>query len=402
MRLPIASPLVSRDGAANKDARLTNMLKESDGGRELAVVRPGLVLDAVASGMGNGLVAFGNDLIGVYGTTAYLMNPFSVISGVMPTAGSFWAAPAWNGTVYCSVAASTAYAAISTDGKGWRRTSLPALRGWCAIEWNGSVFCAIAGTVATDKCATSPDGITWTEQTMSSTHAWSEIAWDGTAFCATVADSTVAAVSADGITWADVTLPSESHGGICSIDNTLIVSPKRYQASDFVSISADQGATWSQVAISGLNTNNGYRFGVFGSRVFLFPSSYNVQTPTSSAFVSNDFGFTWSAMSIPPVDYVSKGAGNSYRFVTTGSVASSAPPFSVGLTTTNGETWDTFDLPLTSVIGTITDDIWSGAGSDGNGFALVTFSYGGAASIPYLVTIGTVSGTHFDFAQGPL
>lgn len=402
MRLPIASPLVSRDGAANKDARLTNMLKESDGGRELAVTRPGLNLQVDLSGVGNGLVVFNDELIGVYGTTAYLLSPFETISGVMPTAGSFWAAPVWNGTVYCSVAASTAYAAISTDGKGWRRTSLPVSRGWCAVEWNGSVFCAIAGNVATDKCATSPDGITWTERTMSSTHAWSEIAWDGTAFCATVADSTVAAVSADGVTWSDVTLPSESHGGICSIDNTLLVSPKRYQASDFVSISADQGATWSQVAISGLNTNNGYSFGVFGDRVFLFPSSYNVQTTTSSAFVSNDFGMTWESMSIPPVDYVSKGAGNSYRFVTTGSVASSAPPISIGLTTTNGETWDTFDLPQTDVIGTLVDDIWNGAGSDGNGFALVTFSYGGAASIPNLVTIGTVSGTHFDFAQSTL
>lgn len=402
MRLPVASSLQSRDGSANKDARLTNMLKEADEGRELAVIRPGLVLNLSASGIGNGLVAFNNDLVSVYGSIAYLVSPFSAVSGTMPTGGAFWAAPAWNGTVYCSVAGSTAYAAISVDGKGWRRTSLPASRGWCAIEWNGTVFCAIAGTVATDKCATSPDGITWTERTMSSTHAWSEIAWDGTVFCATVANSTTAAVSADGITWSDVTLPSESHGGICSIDNTLLVSPKRYQASDFVSISADQGATWSQVAISGLNTNNSYSFGVFGSRVFLFPSSYNVQTPTSSAFVSNDFGLTWAAMSIPPVDYVSKGAGNSYRFVTTGSVASSAPPLSVGLTTTNGETWDTFDLPQTNVIGTLTDDVWNGAGSDGNGFALVTFAYGGAASIPDLVTIGTVSGTHFDFAQSPL
>lgn len=89
MRLTLVSDVDSRDGAANKDARLTNMLKESDGSRELAVTRPGLVLESVAYGVGNGLVAFGNDLIGVYGTTAYLMNPFSVIGGVMPTAGSF-------------------------------------------------------------------------------------------------------------------------------------------------------------------------------------------------------------------------------------------------------------------------------------------------------------------------
>ena len=69
MRLPIASPLVSRDGAANKDARLTNMLKESDGGKELAVVRPGLELIAAGTGVGGGLVAFNGELVSVYGTT---------------------------------------------------------------------------------------------------------------------------------------------------------------------------------------------------------------------------------------------------------------------------------------------------------------------------------------------
>lgn len=69
MRLPIASPLVSRDGSANKDARLTNMLKEVDSGRELAVVRPGLEYAATGTGAGGGLVAFNNELISVYGTT---------------------------------------------------------------------------------------------------------------------------------------------------------------------------------------------------------------------------------------------------------------------------------------------------------------------------------------------
>ena len=402
MRLPLITEIDSRDGTANKDERLTNVLVEATRSSKKAVVRPGLELNLAASGVGNGLTVFNNELVGVYGTALYLVNPFSVVAGTMPTGGALWSPPAWNGTVYCSVAASTAYAAISVDGKGWRRTSLPASRGWRAIEWNGTVFCAIAGTVATDKCATSPDGITWTERTMSSTRAWHDIAWDGTKFCATVANSTVAAVSADGATWADITLPSESSGEICSIDNKILLAPKRYQASDYVSISADQGSTWSQVAISGLNTNNAYGFGVFGDRVFLFPSSYNVQTPTSSAFVSNDFGLTWAAMTIPSVDYVSKGAGNSYRFVTAGSVASSAPPSSVGLTTTNGETWETFDLPLTTVIGVPVDDTWNGAGTDGNGFALVTYAYNGAASIPDLVTIGTVSGTSFDFAQSPI
>lgn len=69
MRLPIADDLDSRNGVANKDARLTNMLKEADEGRELAVIRPGLVSQVVSSGAGGGLVQFNGDLLTVFGTT---------------------------------------------------------------------------------------------------------------------------------------------------------------------------------------------------------------------------------------------------------------------------------------------------------------------------------------------
>lgn len=101
MRLPIASPLVSRDGAANKDARLTNMLKESDGSKELAVVRPGLELIAAGTGVGGGLVAFNGELVSVYGTTlgagvieAGPPSPYTVADmewrGVADLGGAVW------------------------------------------------------------------------------------------------------------------------------------------------------------------------------------------------------------------------------------------------------------------------------------------------------------------------
>lgn len=69
MRLPLTPPLDTRDGVSAKNARLTNCLKESKKGGDKAVVRPGLVLDAVASGVGNGLVVFNNELVSVYGAT---------------------------------------------------------------------------------------------------------------------------------------------------------------------------------------------------------------------------------------------------------------------------------------------------------------------------------------------
>lgn len=69
MRLNLAQNVDSRDGTTNKDTRLTNVLKEIDHEAELAVVRPGLVSIAMASGNGRGVTRFGDRLISVYGTT---------------------------------------------------------------------------------------------------------------------------------------------------------------------------------------------------------------------------------------------------------------------------------------------------------------------------------------------
>lgn len=96
MRLPVTVPLSTKDGTSNKNARLTNCLKESRERKDAfvwvrgvkqpappidkAVVRPGLVLEAEGTGVGGGLVAFDNDLVSVYGTTL----GFSVTE---PTAG---------------------------------------------------------------------------------------------------------------------------------------------------------------------------------------------------------------------------------------------------------------------------------------------------------------------------
>lgn len=69
MRLPVVPNVSTKDGQSNKNARLTNCLKESTKRGDKAVVRPGLVDVASGSGVGGGLVAFDNDLVSVYGTT---------------------------------------------------------------------------------------------------------------------------------------------------------------------------------------------------------------------------------------------------------------------------------------------------------------------------------------------
>lgn len=69
MRLPLVPSLSTKNGVSNKNARMTNVLKESKKTGDMAVVRPGLTLNATASGVGNGLVVFNGELISVFGTT---------------------------------------------------------------------------------------------------------------------------------------------------------------------------------------------------------------------------------------------------------------------------------------------------------------------------------------------
>ena len=70
MRLQLTPEIDTRNGVVNKDARLTNTLKEeSDEGGTLACIRPGLLATTTLSGNGNGVTVYENVLISVFGTT---------------------------------------------------------------------------------------------------------------------------------------------------------------------------------------------------------------------------------------------------------------------------------------------------------------------------------------------
>ncbi len=71
MRLPIVPQISTKDGTTNKNARLTNCLKEVTKLGEKAVVRPGLVLDSTYTGIGNGLIPFDGRLLVIYDDTVY-------------------------------------------------------------------------------------------------------------------------------------------------------------------------------------------------------------------------------------------------------------------------------------------------------------------------------------------
>jgi probable HAF family extracellular repeat protein len=69
MRLPVVHQISTKDGTSNKNARLTNVLKETRKTGDLAIVRPGLEEILTTTGNGYGLVCFNNNLVSVYGST---------------------------------------------------------------------------------------------------------------------------------------------------------------------------------------------------------------------------------------------------------------------------------------------------------------------------------------------
>lgn len=71
MRLPVVPQISTKDGISNKNARLTNCLKEVKKSGEKAVVRPGLVLDDTYTGVGSGLIPFDGRLLVIYDDTVY-------------------------------------------------------------------------------------------------------------------------------------------------------------------------------------------------------------------------------------------------------------------------------------------------------------------------------------------
>lgn len=69
MRLSLTPSVSTKDGTSNRNARLTNCLKESKKTGDKAVIRPGLGLNDTFSGIGNGLIPFDGRLLVIYGDT---------------------------------------------------------------------------------------------------------------------------------------------------------------------------------------------------------------------------------------------------------------------------------------------------------------------------------------------
>lgn len=394
MRIPLAAELDSRDGSSNKGARLTNALKESGETGDKAVIRPGLSVIAQGSGVGNGVVAFNNELVSVYGSTfninyepgvADWNNYASVLAGV--NAGS----PTFGNDSFMSIS-SGRVANISANGTAWQtRGTIGGSATYHDLASDGENFVALPTSGAATTYTSSDLGLTWTAHASAigiSSPPISEcsIHFDGSYYLAAVVDDdTVATMwrSIDGASWTqtgDRASGQESAPTGWATDGvtTIVCDPGAGS-----SYSVNNGLTWS---LSSLPVNAAYA--AYGNDTFVVIDSVGAYSYTSSD------GVSFSTNTGPTL--VSPGSSRLYftlsEFVL---VDSGSTTF---YTSPDGIDWASHTNTSGSLIG---------AAAVGNG-ALVMVNttnsdcatYAPPVDKPTLVS--SVSGSNFDFCQSPL
>lgn len=406
MRLPVIGNISTKDGATNKNARLTNMLAEQKkNGTTLATVRPGLNGLATSSGDGNGLVCFGGELVNIYGDTINAMTDTQTYSLYTEDwsavgSGNIYHLIKYGNGVFIAVPAagsSTKKFYKSTDGIAWDLIDVtyPYNVNWRNLIWDGTRFLAISFQGPTVPVyATSVNGDDWTFGETSglpqNVLTINSIAWNGTKYC--MAAGGYAYVSSDGITWSENTVDY----GVANIfqyaSNGSIFCGAHFTSSSGGTnkiYTSEDGITWTLRA----TPVSAQWFSItYGAGKFCV-TSYGtgvLKTATSSD------GITWESGEIP--DYVLLGewqvsyGGGKFVAVKNQYTSSKVAVSSDGLS------WNLVTLANA--------DKWALISTDGDSFFLSSSVNDSVDKITFessyeLTAIGTVTDNHFDFALIP-
>lgn len=395
MRLPLIAELDSRDGTSNKNARLTNVLKEPNKNGDLAVVRPGLVLSAQGTGVGNGVVSFNGELVSVFGSTFNInfepgvadWNNYSTVLADV-NAG----VPAFGNDMFMSVS-SGRVSQISDNGVTWQtKGTIGGSATWHYLASDGTNFVAIPYNVGNGTTYTSSDlGTTWTAHASAigiATPPISEcsIFFDGTYYLAAVVDNATVATmwrSLDGASWTQTGNRATGQDAAptgWATDGTTTIACDPGSGSSY---SVNNGLTWS---LSSLPVNAAYA--AYGNGTFVVVDSVGAYSYTSSDGVS--FSTNTGPTLVSPG--TSKLLFNLSEFVL---VDSGSTTF---YTSIDGVDWTSH---------TNTSGSTYGAAAVGNGSIVMVntvnrncATYAPPVDKPTLIS--SVSGSNFDFCQSPL
>lgn len=402
MRLPVVPQISTKDGLSNKNARLTNCLKEVKKAGEKAVVRPGLEDAATSVGNGNGLVVFNNELVSVYGTTLGIGidPPTEITSAFYNASGIQILSMVKLGSNYLCQSESQIH---STTDFVTFTPLLSDLYYLGNLETNGTI--AVCGMENDDTGDSGflniSTGLVVTE--VVKPYAPAFVAWNGSVFCA-FKSATQSVASADGVTWSDGTVTTSFTSNRLAYGGGIFV--RTGVATNVYAQTSTDGLVWtSAVQITGITTTYGQYAStmnlIYAGDRFVFSGRDWVTTSTD--------GITWA--SEYPYPYNFDVVGLAYNstlgaVITLGSYATYGLPQTKMISTDNGLTW--IDTGETSYNGIQ----YNGAYSTGStiiafGSTVVSgaannievISDGTAATIPALATI---TGDRYDFAQSPL
>lgn len=378
------------------------MLKETRKSGDLAVIRPGLVLDAQASGLGHGLVAFNNELVSVYGSTlgfSPISEPPVVTDRSLPRAYDTVTVGGWDGSQFVGIGHSgnDHYSITSSDGITWAEHTIGTfvLVNDKTPLWNGAQWVWFPSTGGVIKAYTSSDGETWSVATTNLPYADTAFAFGNSVFCGVQFAGTSTYTSTDGVTWTEnaSVLPSGSGWSNITFTNDLFYMMEldgSFATPSDVFVSSANGVSWA----TGTLLSSSFWISIASSNGILFAMSTGVGyrgSPTASDIgaTSTDDGVTWTQRTLPSAD-IWLAFGDSSGFYAS---ASASPELAYS---TNGVAWES--VPWSAYVGSLASNPTIVVGA----YTLLTGMLSIAPGGNGIPALATITGDYYDFAQGTI
>jgi len=419
MRLPVVPQISTKDGISNKNSRLTNALKETNKQGDKAVIRPGLTLNATASGVGNGVVVFNDALVSVYGSTigesrnkvvvgswaatpeidtGIIINEITYMNGVYVAAGGDVTTNA--GRLYSSV-----------DAASWtlRLTGAVGNPFLGVTSGNGRFVAFKLISATTSKIATSTNGTTWSlSDAPDIGGGMGNIVFDGTYFIMVTGNDFHHFRSTDGITWTPISqcyiggiLTTGTHTAADPVTRRVFAVVEDNPGDFWAIVTNNHGASWSVSTLTFPTTELRICAGNGIAIATTVPSATEIEI-----HLSKD-GITYNSVAVIDVgdstDFINSGrlsfSNGVFCIVYGGGAFGTIAALGLYYTSADGVEWtsyapfiDTAEFEFQSINPTP------------NGFIAASYQSKVATitAMGAVTTIGTVSGDHFDFAQSPL